>query len=120
VPGGESADYTDALGYSYSDDPNFMYCAEDMTTKETDNWWLPSCLLSGGSSGGPWVQPMDPASGNGNIISVNSWGFTNSPGMAGPKFSGSSAVCIFNASVLQAFPASKPPDGEAGAKVTCP
>ncbi|HIG40742.1 MAG: hypothetical protein ABGY96_23100 [bacterium] len=51
-------------------DPNFMYCAEDMTTVETANWWLPSCELSGGSSGGPSVQPMDASPGvYGNYIS---------------------------------------------------
>ena len=53
-----TADRTTALGYSYSDDPDFMYCAEDMTTEGTDNWWLPNCGLSGGASGGPWVQPL--------------------------------------------------------------
>jgi hypothetical protein len=87
--------YTHALGYSYSDDPNFMYCAEDMQTESADDWWLPSCGLSGGSSGGPWVQPMDAGAGSGPIISVNSWGYTNQPGMAGPLLWGSSAECLF-------------------------
>ncbi len=90
-----SPDYTHALGYSYSDDPNFMYCAEDMTTEGTANWWLPNCGLSGGSSGGPWIQPIDEATGSGPIISVNSWGYTTSPGMAGPKLSDSSASDLF-------------------------
>ena len=31
--GKSSPDFTHALGYSYSDDPNLMYCAEDMTTR---------------------------------------------------------------------------------------
>ena len=35
VPGATSGDFTYALGYSYSEDPNFMYCAEDMTTEGT-------------------------------------------------------------------------------------
>jgi hypothetical protein len=75
----DTTDFTTALGYSYSEDPNFMYCAEDMTTiNGTINWWLPSCGLTGGSSGGPWVQPL--SGGSGPIISVNSWGYTNSPG----------------------------------------
>ena len=118
--GALSPDFTRALGYSYSDDPNFMYCAEDMATKEAVNWWLPSCLLSGGSSGGPWVQPMNTTSGSGSIISVNSWGFTNSPGMAGPKLSGTSALCIFSAAISVPFPSSPPLEGEAGVKVGCP
>jgi hypothetical protein len=91
-----SIDRTTALGYSYSQDPNFMYCAEDMTTSGTANWFLPHCGLSGGASGGPWIQPFDTATGSGQIISVNSWGYSNgSPGMAGPKLSGSSASALF-------------------------
>lgn len=90
-------DYTHALGYSYSNDPNFMYCAQDMGTNGADNWWLGSCGLSGGSSGGPWVQPMNTTSGSGPIISVNSWGYTGGrSGMAGPKLSGTTAECLFN------------------------
>lgn len=94
---------THALGYSYSEDPKFMYCAEAMGTEGADNWWLPSCLLSGGSSGGPWVQPMDSSTGSGPIISVNSWGYTGSPGMAGPKLAGSSASCLFSAAKTTSF-----------------
>ena len=88
-------DATTALGYSYDVDPNFMYCAEAMGTEGSTNWWLPHCELSGGSSGGPWIQPMDASAGSGPIISVNSWGYTNQPGMAGPKLSGTSAECLF-------------------------
>lgn len=114
-----SADYTHALGYSYSQDPNFMYCAEDMSTEGADNWWLASCGLTGGSSGGPWVQPMLPATGDGPVISVNSWGYTSQPGMAGPKLVGTSAHCVFEGartSVLTTPTA----DGDAGVAVTCP
>ncbi len=94
--------FTHALGYSYSDDPNFMYCAQDLSTQGQWNWWLGSCGLSGGASGGPWVQPMGTndsgaPTGDGPIISVNSWGYTTSPGMAGPKLSGTSAQCLFTA-----------------------
>lgn len=85
--------YTHALGYSYSEDPKFMYCAQDMTTEGSHNWWLSQCDLSGGSSGGPWIQPLE--SGTGPVISVNSWGYRDSPGMAGPKLSGTSASCLF-------------------------
>jgi hypothetical protein len=92
---GSTDDATTALGYSYSDDPNFMYCAEDMTTEGADNWWLPNCGLSGGASGGPWLQPVD--GGSGPVISVNSWGYTDQPGMAGPKLAGTSAKTLFDA-----------------------
>ena len=47
--------YTHALGYSYSDDPQFMYCAEPPASLDAANWWLGSCGLSGGASGGPWM-----------------------------------------------------------------
>jgi hypothetical protein len=117
APGETTVDYTHALGYSYSDDPNFMYCAEDMTTEGADNWWLPSCWLSGGSSGGPWIQPMDTGSGSGPVMSVNSWGYANSPGMAGPKLVGTSAECVYWRA-LDSAPASTT-DGDAGIAVSC-
>ena len=60
-----------ALGYSYKDDPWFMYCQETMGTNGSYNYWLDSCGMTGGSSGGPWMQPFD--QGNGTLISVNSW-----------------------------------------------
>ena len=119
-----SVDFTYALGYSYSADPKFMYCAEDMTTTGTANWWLGSCGLSGGSSGGPWVQPMDTTAGTGPIISMNSWGYTNQPGMAGPKLVGTSAACVFGAAKVGPIPSTTQLDGDAGIKVdpstTCP
>lgn len=109
-------DYSTALGYSYSEDPNFMYCAEDMQQLDDANWWLASCGLSGGSSGGPWMQPF--SGGTGTLISVNSWGYTNQPGMAGPKLSGTSASCVFGA----AKSATNVPttDGDEGVVETCP
>ncbi len=112
--------FTHALGYSYDDDPDFMYCADDMTTEGADNWWLAICGLSGGSSGGPWVQPMDAATGIGPVISVNSWGYVGSPGMAGPDLHGSSAVCIFNGAVNQTFSTVPSTDGDAGVALACP
>lgn len=113
--GTTTPDYTHALGYSYSDDPFFMYCAEDMTTEGTDNWWLSQCGLSGGSSGGPWIQPM--SSGSGPLMSVNSWGYTTSPGMAGPKLNGTSAQCLFDVARTTDFNAVLTQDGEAGVVV---
>ncbi len=117
-PSATSVDFTHALGYSYSDDPNFMYCAEDMTLEGAVNWWLPSCGLSGGASGGPWVQPM--SGGDGPLISVNSWGYTTAPGMAGPKFSGTSTECVFGEARGVDFLAVPVTDGDAGIAVSCP
>ena len=109
--GAGSPDFTAALGYSYSEDPKFMYCAEDMKTQGSVNWWLASCGLSGGSSGGPWLQPI--SGGSGPIVSVNSWGYTNQPGMAGPKLSGTSASCVFALAKGTAF-------GSTGMIADCP
>jgi hypothetical protein len=109
--------YTYALGYSYSEDPKFMYCAEGLGTINGNvNWWLGSCGLSGGSSGGPWIQNMK--QGTGDVTSVNSWGYTNQPGMAGPKLSGTSAGCVFDDA--DAEPWFTAPDGDEGVSVTCP
>ena len=88
---------TYALGYSYSDDPNLMYCKEGLAVEGSySDWWLASCGLSGGASGGPWIQSMDLATGSGSIISVNSWGYSNQPGMAGPRLAGTTAECLFD------------------------
>ena len=107
---------THALGYSYSEDPNFMYCAEDLGVETPGvDWWLGNCGLSGGSSGGPWVQPMDESTGSGPIVSVNSWGYTNQPGMAGPVLD-ESAACTFTVAVDSAGAV---PSGSRGVVATC-
>ena len=105
---------TYGLGYSYSDDPFFMHCAEDMdgTSQAPDNWWLPSCGLSGGSSGGPWIQSPDASLGKGPVMSVNSWGFQGSPGMAGPRLNGTTASCLFD--LAKGGSPTSLADGEAG------
>lgn len=119
IPGVSSADFTHALGYSYSDDPGFMFCAEDMTSQSQVNWWLSSCGLSGGASGGPWVQPM--SAGNGPLVSVNSWGYTSAPGMAGPHLHDNSAPCLFGEARDLAFSGVPTTDGDAGVVVDyCP
>ena len=111
---------THALGYSYDVDPQFMYCADPVENMDAANWWLPNCGLSGGSSGGPWSQTFDVSTGNGPIMSVNSWGYTNQPGMAGPKLSGTSASCVF--ARAKAAPLGLTyADGDAGVAVSnCP
>jgi len=116
------ADRSYALGYSYSDDPNFMYCAEDMTRQGAINWWLPNCGLSGGASGGPWVQPMSEGTGAGPIVSVNSWGFTGSPGMAGPLLdqNNSSALCVYLGAIPADMSSISAAEGDEGVVVTCP
>ncbi len=73
--------------------------------------------MSGGSSGGPWIQPM--GNGVGPLISVNSWGYTNSPGMAGPKLSGTSAFCVYDAAANMTTFFDNPADGDAGHAIQC-
>ena len=80
---------------------------------------MPSCELSGGASGGPWVQPMDTDSGSGDVISVNSWGYTTAPGMAGPKLNGS-AECLFDSAKITDWDAVSSSDGDAGSVEDCP
>lgn len=91
-----------SFGYSEDYDPSFRYCAGDSTSiKEVPNYtnlFLPQCNLQGGASGGPWLTGID-ASGVGTVMSLNSWGFIDDPGMAGPSLqtsSGSRAECLFN------------------------
>jgi len=112
-------DLAHGLGYSYNQDPNLMYCADALGTEGAVNWWLPGCGLSSGSSGGPWIQPFDEGSGTGPIVSVNSWGYTTGPGMAGPKLAGTSAACLFDVAAT-GTPSIPGGDGNAGAAVSCP
>jgi len=113
-PGDRIGARTHALGYSYSDDPNFMYCAEGLATESSyGDYWLASCGLSGGSSGGPWIQPMDETTGSGSIISVNSWGYDGLPGMGGPLLT-TTAKCVFGAAETLA------PTEARGVVATCP
>jgi hypothetical protein len=125
TPGSTTLDFTHALGYSYDQDPKLMYCAEDMTIEGAVNWWLPSCELSGGSSGGAWVQPMDESKGIGPVVSLNSWGYIGSPGMAGPMLdndegSNSTASCLFDTAEDTGWGNVSSADGNAGVAVVCP
>ena len=62
---------------------------------------------------------MNTGTGNGPVMSVNSWGYTNQDGMAGPKLSGTSAECVFEFAISSSFGTFA--DGEAGVKASnCP
>ena len=93
--------HTHGMGYTFSKDPDFRYCAKDLTTKygisSYENLWLSVCDMSGGSSGGAWMKDTKD-DGTGTIISVNSWGYSSSTGMAGPNFytaGGAKVECLF-------------------------
>lgn len=80
-----------AYGYPKSSDPKLMYCSQTVSEINSKiNWWLSSCGLTGGASGGPWMSA-------GQLISVNSWGYQGKPGMAGPKLN-STTKSVFDAS----------------------
>ncbi len=118
-------DYTQSLGYSYSEDPKLMYCADGLTIEEMYgvNWWLESCGLTGGSSGGPMIQPTSATPGSGPIMGINSWGLViggyTLPGMAGSKLYDNSASCVFGGAKT-AIVSGSPADGQAGVAVSCP
>jgi hypothetical protein len=116
-------DFVHGLGYPASTDPDFTYCAETLAGRSFsfgNYWWLDSCAMTGGSSGGPWVQNMDETTGTGLVIGVNSWGYSSRDGMASPLVTESEARCLANAArdadlaALQALP-----DGSEGIQVDC-
>jgi len=93
-----ASDFTTGLGYSFDKDPDFRYCAGEMSTKfgikTYENLWIGVCEMTGGSSGGPWMINTD-SEGRGTVVSVNSWGYTSSSGMAGPNLSTGEAKCMY-------------------------
>ncbi len=91
-------DDTWGIGYPYDQDPDLRYCREGVSTQPGTyaswsgtyaNWWLGSCAMTGGSSGGPWLEDTDATPDGVDdetlVVSVNSWGYTTSDGMAGPR-----------------------------------
>jgi hypothetical protein len=49
--------------------------------------WSVPCDMTGGSSGGPWVETGDPTLANGTVLSsLNSYGYSGVKNMYGPKF----------------------------------
>lgn len=90
----------DAFGYPAAGKyrgKDLVYC-QGPTTRDsnpgTNNYKL-ACGMTGGSSGGPWIEGLDVATGNGGTIrSVNSYGYSGQSFMYGP---------IFNAGTTQTY-----------------
>lgn len=91
-------EFITGLGYSFDKDPDFRYCSGTLSGKRGlpsyENLWIGNCEMTGGSSGGPWMKETD-ENGRGTVVSVNSWGYTGSPGMGGPNLSTGEAKCLY-------------------------
>ena len=101
--------FVHGLGYSFQKDPHFRYCSSVLSTKyginTYENLWMGTCEMTGGSSGGPILRDVT-GDGRGVVISVNSWGYAQSPGMGGPRFNpheGSHVRCLFEVAQTAEF-----------------
>lgn len=117
------SEYLHAMGYSLEHNPDFRYCADmaefNQPVDGTDTYWLPECGLTGGASGGPWISGMT-SEGRGKIVSVNSWSYSDIPGLGGPIIDESAARCLVNAAREVDFAAIQAqPEGEQGIFVNC-
>jgi V8-like Glu-specific endopeptidase len=87
-----------AIGYPAAkpyDGKNLTYCQNPVTrdANTSNTTYKMSCLMTGGSSGGPWV--LSAGSGfNASATSLNSYGYTGDTSMYGP---------IFNAGTQKTF-----------------
>ncbi|KAL7537775.1 hypothetical protein ACHAWF_005892 [Thalassiosira exigua] len=106
---GRGGAFAHGLGYSFDLDPSYRYCASEVGVRRGidayENLWIGVCEMTGGSSGGPWMTEVDRA-GRGTVVSVNSWGYATSPGMAGPRLStakGSKAECLYERALAADF-----------------
>ena len=77
---------------------DLIYCAGP-TFQDVNNanaTWGIACNMTGGSSGGPWIQGFTQA-GAGTITSLNSYGYGGLSNMYGPKFNANTAAVISTA-----------------------
>jgi hypothetical protein len=54
-----------------------------------------ACTMTGGSSGGPWLADLDPATGRGTLVSVTSFSYTDEPGVLFGPHLGSAARSLY-------------------------
>ena len=78
---------------------DLTYCrgpiGQDPQTSNTT--WSMACNMTGGSSGGPWVESTDTTTfANSTLSSLNSYGYSGGKAMYGPKFNGNTQA-VFNA-----------------------
>jgi hypothetical protein len=75
---------------------DLVYCAGTIFEDQynlNDTWGM-ACGMTGGSSGGPWLNGFDGASPA--LSSLNSYGYQGLSNMYGPKFNGTTAA-VYNA-----------------------
>jgi V8-like Glu-specific endopeptidase len=83
-------DKLDAFGYPAAGKyhgSDLVYCEGAIGTDarmSNATWGMP-CDMTGGSSGGPWLKGFT-AAGGGTLSSLNSYGYSGSAVMYGPKF----------------------------------
>ncbi|MFQ5523054.1 MAG: trypsin-like serine peptidase [Acidimicrobiia bacterium] len=68
---------------------DLIYCKGPLGTDpfNSDLTYRLDCNMTGGSSGGPWFQSFDEATGAGVLMSLNSYGYSSvKNAMHGPKF----------------------------------
>jgi hypothetical protein len=56
-----------------------------------------ACDMTGGSSGGPWLAPFDGSGNNGQLSSLNSYGYSGIRAMHGPVFNSQTATTFSTA-----------------------
>jgi hypothetical protein len=100
VVGGQGVDFrgtdhddVNTIGYPVEplpDDPNRFdgksqerCIADDIEVTEEDLYFM-RCRLTGGASGGPWIDNLDPKTGLGTIVAVTSAGNEKFTDIAGP------------------------------------
>ncbi len=77
---------------------DLVYCKGPLGTDPNTGGatWSMGCDMTGGSSGGPWVQGDASNWANAKLSSVNSYGYSGVKSMFGPKFT-SGTQAVFNA-----------------------
>lgn len=90
-----------AFGYPHAspyDGTDLVYCAGGVgfDTQLSNKTYKLGCDMTGGASGGPWFKGFSESSGQGTLISVNSYKYRNDKkSMYGPKFN-SDTLALYN------------------------
>ena len=94
---------TAAFGYTVEFNPDFRYCEGTIGTSPLtgngvtlDTLWNDNCGLEGGASGGPWTTNFDATTGEGPVVTVNSYSMAGETGMGAPYFWATDARCLMN------------------------